>query len=58
MKEALTALLGTPASATIMFSPTNSHSADEQTIQFELPTIGPSLTGDTNTTVTPIVLSR
>jgi hypothetical protein len=47
--------LGGSAHATIMFSPTNSPSGDEQTIQFESPITGLSITGDTNQTQSPVI---
>jgi hypothetical protein len=43
------------AHATITFSPTNSPSGDEQTIQFETTVTGLSITGDTNQTNTPVI---
>ncbi len=45
------------AHATILFSPTDSPSGDEQTIQFETVAVGSSLTGDTNKTHTPVTFS-
>jgi hypothetical protein len=48
-----------PASATILFSPTNSPSANEQTIQFESSDQVPatSITGDTNQTGSPVIFT-
>jgi hypothetical protein len=43
------------AHATIIFSPTNSPSGSEQTIQFESPITGLSITGDTNQTNSPVI---
>jgi hypothetical protein len=47
------------AHATIMFSPTNSPSGDEQTIQFEAQAMLPALTqtGDTNQTMSPVIFN-
>jgi hypothetical protein len=43
------------AHATITFSSTNSPTTNEQTIQFESPVTGTSITGDTNKTQTPVI---
>jgi hypothetical protein len=43
------------AQADVLFSPTNSPSGDEQTIQFETTMTGTTIIGDTNQTQTPVI---
>jgi hypothetical protein len=52
---ALASSLAGTAHATIMFSPTNSPTGGEQTIQFETTVTGFSITGDTNQTGSPVI---
>ena len=52
---AVVALAAPPAQATILFSPTNSPTGDEQTIQFESTVTGTTIIGDTNKTLTPVI---
>ena len=52
---ALALVMALPAQATIMFSPTNSPTGDEQTIQFESTVTGTTIIGDTNKTLTPVI---
>jgi hypothetical protein len=57
MAAAISTIAAYPAHATILFSPTNSPTANEQNIMFEAVTVAPSITGDTNQTNTPITFS-